>query len=434
MDAETLLTRIKIEPATTLGKILGFNRMTPLHDVWIKDMWDSPGTHAMQAYRGSFKTSAVIITGIIRYILFHPDARIGLFRKTFTDSANVLGAISGAFEKPEVRQIFRICHGVEPKKIDDNAGRILFSFKKTITPEGNLQGYGMGSAVTGSHFDVIAFDDIVTVVDRVSEAEREKTKGYIDEVLTNIANPGALKIITGTPWHRNDAFEKIAGICEIKKYPIGKYNMLSQEEETEKRKSTTPFLWACNYDLEFIADTSLLFRNPVWGTFDRGTWRNAAVSAHLDAAYGGADTCALTILSGDKITGFVYRGNVHDWYYGIKGKYDEFHCRELLLEDNGDRGFLAAELRKMGINAVTYHEHVNKELKIITHLYKAWPRLIWDEGTDPDYMNQCLDWRPGDRSHDDAPDSAASLIQRRGKKDNDNDDTWKESIAWSIDD
>ncbi|GHV64370.1 hypothetical protein AGMMS49587_16610 [Spirochaetia bacterium] len=429
MDAETILTKIKNEPATTLGKILGFNRMTPLHDEWIKDMWDAPGTHAMQAYRGSFKTSSVIITGIIRYILFHPDARIGLFRKTFTDSANVLSAISSSFDHPEIRHIFRVCHGIDPVKVDDNTGRILFNFKRTTTPEANLQGYGMGGSITGTHLDVIVLDDIITMQDRVSEAEREKTKTYLDEVLTNIANPGALKIICGTPWHRDDAFKKIAEICDIKKYPIEKFNMLSREEEDEKRKSTSPFLWACNYSLEFISDTSLLFQNPAWGPFNREGWRSTAVSAHLDAAYGGSDSCALTILSGDNITGFIHRGNVQDWYYSIKGKYEEFHCRELLLEDNGDRGFLAAELRKIGINAVTYHESMNKELKISTVLYQAWPRLIWDEGTDPDYMNQCLDWRPGDRVHDDAPDSAASLIQRRGQKE-EMDNSWQKKVVW----
>jgi len=44
--------------------------------------------------------------------------------------------------------------------------------------------------------------------------------------------------------------------------------------------------------------------------------------------------------------------------------------------------------------------------KISTYLRKWWPNIIFLRGTDPDYINQIMDYTE-QAEHDDAPDSAA---------------------------
>jgi hypothetical protein len=76
---------------------------------------------------------------------------------------------------------------------------------------------------------------------------------------------------------------------------------------------------------------------------------------------------------------------------------------------------VAKDLRALGLRTRTYAERDNKAIKISTWLYGAWRDLIWDEGTDPAYMEQILYYKPDSGGHDDAPDSAAVLCRERDR-------------------
>ena len=62
-----------------------------------------------------------------------------------------------------------------------------------------------------------------------------------------------------------------------------------------------------------------------------------------------------------------------------------------------------------------YHESMNKFVKISTYLRKHWKNIVWFEETDPEYINEILDYSEF-AEHDDSPDSAASLIRKLEKK------------------
>ena len=83
---------------------------------------------------------------------------------------------------------------------------------------------------------------------------------------------------------------------------------------------------------------------------------------------------------------------------------------KIYCEDNGDRGFLAKELRRRGERAVTYHEDMNKFLKITGYLKPQWQNIRFVAGTDPAYIEQVTDYTE-DAAHDDAPDSLACLVR-----------------------
>jgi hypothetical protein len=409
-----------------LGHLLGYTKLRPLHDQWIHETWDTPGSHALMAFRGSYKTTAVVIVGIIRYLLFYPDTRIFIIHKTYTDAAKVVHAVSSAFDKPTIKALFHEVHGIVPHKTVDNDGRLSFNFKEKSTLEANLTAYGIRTAITGSHADVIIADDIIGLEDRVSRAERDAVKERIRELAANIIDPAALTIWLGTKWAQGDGWEVIETFTEIKKYPVSTYNFLPPEAIEEKRKRLTPFLFAVNYELELLSDESLMFQDPHWGVFAPESWRTMAVTAQLDAAYGGEDTCALTIRAGNQMIGFLHQGHVQHWYDFIAAQYRKYHCREILIETNADKGYVARDLREYSLSVRTYAERDNKVIKISTYLYGAWADLVWDENTDPRYMEQILDYRPGGGGHDDAPDSAAVLCRERargGAMD-------KENLAW----
>jgi len=62
----------------------------------------------------------------------------------------------------------------------------------------------------------------------------------------------------------------------------------------------------------------------------------------------------------------------------------------------------------------TYSEHMNKHIKISTYLKSAWNDIYWTPETDPNYIEQIVDYQEN-QGHDDAPDSAACTVQRLEK-------------------
>jgi hypothetical protein len=391
-----------------LGHIAGKTKLTGLHSLWIKHMWDSYKHRALQAHRGSYKTTAMAI-GAVRWMLFNPDDRIAVVRKTFTDAAEIVKMVSQIMEKPEIIELFKLAHGFPPKAKVKKYGQLQYNFKQTQTPEGNLTAHGLDGSLTGKHYDRIWTDDIITLKDRTSRAERERTREIMREIYTNIVDPGKPIMASGTPWHKDDGWKDIP--CEILKYPLSACNLLSAEEIAIKRKTTTPFLFAVNYDLEFNHDEDSLFKNPNYKPWD---FVDGEVYGHLDAAYDGDHWCAFTLMSKKasgryQMKGFAYPGNVKDWVPELAKIYRQHRCVTIFNETNPDKGWTANLLRNHGCVVEEYWEDKNKHIKISTNLYPVWEDIDWAPDSDDEYMNQVLDYREG-QEPDDAPDSGASLI------------------------
>jgi hypothetical protein len=349
-------------------------------------------------------------------MLFHPNDRIAIIRKNFKAASDVIRAIAGAMQREEVQALFKLAHGVYPRPEISREGNLKYNFKGTDTPEGNITALGLDSGITGLHFDKILCDDIITLKDRVSRAERERTKEVVREIQANIIEPGKGSIWIGTPWHREDAWSVIRGFCPVAKYPLSEYNFIGEEEAAKKRLTTTPFLFQANYELQIGSDEASLFSEPVYSS----GWKYLpGALAHLDAAFDGDHYCALTIAAPLReeakkqyyqIVGFTYPGNVKDWTDEVARLCRKYHAGAIYVETNPDKGFTADKLRDRGLRVKPYTERMNKHLKISTHLYSVWPYLEWDPDTDGEYLLQVLDYREG-TTPDDAPDSAASLFR-----------------------
>jgi len=410
-----------------LGWLIGRDKLNPIHSEWIKYCWDSDEPRALQAFRGSYKSTSVLLIGCIRWMLFHPDDRIGIIRKNASAAKEYTNTIATAMELPEIKELFRYAHGAYPKIVRQRDGRYHWNFKKTLTPEGNITPLGIDGALTGAHFDKVLTDDIITVKDKLSRAERERTKEMVHEIATNIIDPGKGSTWIGTPWHREDAWGEINAFCDVAKYAQSRFNVfkiggktyriLSKEEATRKKETTTPFLYAINYELEIGKDESLLFSDPIYSKGWDFSKREAI--AHLDTAFDGSHYNALTIIvplrgSGDSTVyqaiGFAYAGHVKDWYNQIKSYCNQYRVKTLYVESNADKGMSGKDLTAMGLRVKSYSESQNKHLKISTNLYKFWNYIEWAPESDDEYMLQVTDYKEGS-TPDDAPDSAASLLR-----------------------
>lgn len=406
-----------------LGHLAGKTKLTELHSFMIHYLWNNEKSASLQAHRGSYKTTAVGIIGPIWWLLYHPTDRIALCRKTFTDAARVVRSIEKIMTMPEVQYLYYLAHGFKPKFQTKKFGELSFNFKSVITPEASITAHGLDYGFTGKHYDKILFDDFETLKDRISKAERTKTIEIIREVQTNVIEHGKPTMFDGTPWHKHGGWNECP---KPLKFDVYKCGILSEKEIEEKKKSTTNVLFAANYLLKHVLDEDVLFGDPY---YER--WRHSlvGVKGHLDAAFDGNNTNALTFLakkSDNRLQGigFSYKGNVKDWTKAIVDKYKEFRCRVLYIETNADQGFTADKLKAEGLNVITYSENQNKHNKITTYLYDRWKYIDWDERTDPEYLLQIVDYSEGE-DLDDAPDSVASLIREAFHSVNKNDNLWR---------
>lgn len=388
--------------------MLGFKKLTSLHQAWIKDMVEGVGDRTQQGHRGSYKTTSVVIALVIIMILF-PNVKIAFFRKTDNDVKEIVRQVRRILEHEATREIVRRIWGVALEITKATANEITTNLTNDPRGTAQLTGMGIGGSVTGKHFDRIFTDDIVNIADRISRAERERTKLFYQE-LQNIRNRGGRIFNTGTPWHEEDAFSIMP---EPAKYDCYSTGLISAAELEQIRRSMLPSLFAANYELRHIASEDVIFFNPQTGA-DPAKLNNANM-CHIDASYGGGDYTAFTIAK--KADGKIYiLGKL--WKDHVSLHEDEmirlrrqFRAGPFWTETNADKGYLAKELRTKGEVALEYVEDMNKFLKISSYLYREWERVVFVKGTDAAYIKQVCDYTQ-DAEHDDAPDSLAVCVEK----------------------
>ena len=419
---------VRDKPATTLGHLCGKTLLTKLHNNWIKYVWDTNEFRSLQAHRGSYKTTAVTIIGSIRWMLFFPNDRISIFRKPYTEAANTLYVIKNLMKLEQIQALFKYVHGAPPKLVVGKENKLVYSFKKTETPEGNINAYGLDGSYTGTHCDKGLIDDAITLKDRISKAERESTKNQIREIQANVIDRGKGMGFVGTPWHKDDGWSIVEPPTV---YPVSDTGLISEEEIMVIRSRTTPMLYDCNYNLIHSTNADAIFSDPVFEPWDRNQKVDSKFKAvaHLDAAFDGDCTNALTIMlkriKDDFISavGFTFNENVKTKIAFIADKLEWYKVKIIYIETNADKGYTAdllrAEFKTRGKNIMVkdYHEDMNKTVKIANYLKHYWLKTLWAPETQDDYMAQVCDYREGQKP-DDCPDSAASLLREAFYKGN----------------
>jgi len=417
---EKEITQIRNYPHI-LGHLVGKDKLTQLHSFMIRYIWDTNDFRSLQAHRGAYKSTAILQIGCVWWLLFNPDDRIAIIRKSYNDASELLKTISNILKMETIQYIFYNVQGKIPRLIIDRDNKLTLEAKKTSTPEGNIDAYGIDTGITGKHYDKIICDDIITIRDRISKAEREKVKLIVQELQTNIIDPRKPISFVGTPWHKDDAW----GLCpKPLQYDVYTTKILTAEDIQAKKKLTSPSLFSANYELEHIASEDTMFKDL---TFKRWSFtEKTGCYSHLDAKYSGQDTNGLTFMEKKKdgriqAIGFTSTEHIDKWIDSgfVKSKVCKYKCKMMYNETNADKGYLAENISDQGIRVDTYHERLNKHIKISTFLYRHWSEIDWDPDTDPEYLNQILDYMEGSEP-DDCPDSASSLI-RKMLYDDDND-------------
>ena len=387
--------------------LLGFDKLEAIHNEWIREMVLGKEDFTLQAHRGSFKTTCVSIAMSEQAILL-PSLRTLFMRKTDDDVKEIINQVRKILEAPQTQVLINAIYGVNLKLLVSNATELSTNLIADTKGTSQIVAISANSNLTGRHFDRIYDDDIINVKDRISKAEREHTKTVYQE-LRNVLNRGGKMVNTLTPWHKDDASSLMA---EPHLYTWKDTGLISETEIEQIKAQMSPSLFAANYELRHIASEDVIFQDAQTDAdIDKVVNANFC---HIDAAYGGEDYTAFTIVKKKDGKYYVY-GRL--WHKAVDECIDEIIAdRQRLLagkiccEDNGDKGYLAKALRERGERVITYHESMNKYIKIVTHLKGDWSNVIFVKGTDAEYIDQILEYNEF-AEHDDAPDSLSCMMR-----------------------
>lgn len=411
MTRKEAIRLLRDEPIK-IGWAVGFKDLTvDLHNKWIREMIRSRNDKTLQAHRGSYKTTCVSIA-LACLIVLLPNKKIMFMRKTDSDVKEVIRQVQNILLSVYMRALCELIHGRPLALTTASAVEVNTNLSSDAKGTVQLYGCGISGSLTGKHFDIIFTDDIVNVQDRISKAERDHTK-IIYQELQNIKNRGGRIFNTGTPWHKEDCFVLMP---EAERFDCYQTGLISAEQLKSIRESMVASLFAANYELRHIASDDVIFTDPVTGADPALVEQGIC---HTDAAYGGEDYTAFTICNkkGGKyyIFGKLWRKNVDDCTADIIRYRKAFKAGVIYCEDNGDKGYLARDLRQKGERAFTYHESMNKFVKITSYLKAEWKNVVFVAGTDLEYINQICDYTET-AEHDDAPDSLASIVRQLWNK------------------
>lgn len=410
MTREAAIAILLNEPVK-IGYAVGFDKLTAMHNRWIIEMIRGTQDKTLQAHRGSYKTTCVSIALACIFVLL-PNKKTLFLRKTDADVKEVIRQVRNILLSPPMQEAARLIHGKDMVLITQTASELSSNLPGDSRGTSQIVAMGINGSITGKHFDRIFTDDIVNVQDRTSKAERDRTKIVYQE-LQNIRNRGGRIFNTGTPWHKEDCFSLMPNIERHDCYSTG---LISKEQLQIIREAMTASLFAANYELRHIASDDVIFTSPQTGADPALAEQGIC---HIDASYGGEDGTAFTICkkSGGKyyIYGRLWQKHVDDCLPEIIRLRKAFNAGIIYSERNADKGYLAKTLRDKGERADTYHEKMNKVVKITSYLKSEWKNVVFVAGTDAEYINQICDYTEN-AEHDDAPDSAASVVRKLWNK------------------
>jgi hypothetical protein len=373
------------------------------------------------AHRGSYKTTCRVIS-VIWGLLYFPETTILIIRKSNEEAEKIVVEIMRHYEREPLRQLYLTLFGLTEPKSSLNWSKmkgIDLITKTKISKERNVESGGIGKYPTGAHFDLIIADDIVTVEDRHSEAERENSKEFIRELI-NIKNPGDFGIkFSGTKWHDDDAYNSLITTQEnVKIYPATMKFIpeLTDERLKKIRENIGESLYYANYLLELIPDTETLFNRPQFEyTPNRPLFAYLDPNA-TDREAKNLDFAALTIgtVEGENIyirDGYIWQKPLDIVYDNVEEVLKNYECILLFVESNAAQIAIANEFVNRGFDVRKVKHFKNKHFRVVHHAKKNWKNLWFHPDMDGgSYLKQILSYNLYAKKKD-APDSLAGFCQ-----------------------
>jgi len=250
--------------------------LDPVFHGWLARVLSLDEDKMILVARGHLK-SRWVKCRIIQDILKNPNIRIGLYSITNEKAQSMLDDIKRGFSTPLLMRLF-------PETIPSPGKRYVrwtkcnaseLTIKRDLEmgnpPEENqIEAYGVGSSITGKHFDMHYYDDIIDKDTVRTTALIEKTREWFSYSQA-ILEPGGTETITGTFYHYADIYNTAikegwykghvyVKPCRENGKPV--YSWFTNAALDKIKRKSTPYIWSCQYQLNPIPTEDLIFPPP----------------------------------------------------------------------------------------------------------------------------------------------------------------------------
>ena len=344
--------------------------------------------------------------------------------------ADIAASIKNILEHPIYKAMFpnQIIYEEETNRpIDDfwleylkkETGKNTYSTKKIITSKGGTCIFSsLGSQITGYGVGIRnckTFCGLMVIDDANKPDDVYKVHRYYEETLLSRFNSDAPIVNIQQRLHiddlsgflqKNYKYETLKkplllnGVCQL---PT-QYNA-----ERIKEIQTNELMFLSQYQQEPTEWINDAFKGVQWASDEETKLIYNGIS-HVDKGFDGSDGTAFTI--GNEKNGIIYlfgklwNKHIDDCLNDMSFFRQQYKSGTNYTEKNDDKGYMGRNYP----NTAIYQETMNKHFKIMTYLYPNWKRIKFIKGTDEAYIKQIQGYSER-ANHDDAPDSASSLIR-----------------------
>lgn len=164
----------------------------------------------LEAPRDHAKSTCFTVNYPLHEIGNDPNVRIVIASNAQDTSEGFVRSISSIIEQsPDYRRIFGNLKPQKPEKWTDSA--IQVRRNNYLLKDPTVAAVSIGGQVVSKRADIIICDDILTLQNTRTQAQREFVKTWFWTVLFPLLKPGGRLIIVGTAWNSQDLYQELLG-------------------------------------------------------------------------------------------------------------------------------------------------------------------------------------------------------------------------------
>lgn len=178
-------------------------------------------------------STVTTVLGSLLAALENPDVRIAIISFNSKLSTKCVQRIRSICERnPVIRYVFGDI--INPREIRLWSSEALEFCRRTLLPEPTIWALSVGTDFTGLHFDVIHFDDLVTLAHRFSPAVRARTWDWFRMTALPAIEATGVAHVKGTRYHWDDLYGRLytlfekTGSWQIMRTPAADEELYSQ--------------------------------------------------------------------------------------------------------------------------------------------------------------------------------------------------------------
>ena len=137
---------VLINHPVKFARMLGFNKLTELHEQWIIDMVRGKEDKTLMAHRASYKTTCVSIA-LAEIIILLPRLKTMFMRKTDTDIKEVMKQVQKILVDPHTLYIVQCIYGINLRLTIQTANEISTNLANDVKGTSQLIGIGTGGSL-----------------------------------------------------------------------------------------------------------------------------------------------------------------------------------------------------------------------------------------------------------------------------------------------